>query len=76
MSLYECIKCWEYPCTCGYEYKKRYNNPEEMANYIISILGYRSQEEVNTIIQILNEKINEYDFSEEHVVKRKTKINR
>ena len=45
-----------------------------MANYIIRILGYRSQEEINTIIQILNEKINEYDFSEEHVVKRKTKI--
>lgn len=35
MSLYECIKCWEYPCTCGYEYKKRYNNPEEMVIFLV-----------------------------------------
>lgn len=61
MSLFSCEKCWERPCCCGYEYKNdpRYSSPESMANYIVGILGYRSKEELQIILQILNEQIEE-----------------
>ena len=22
MSMSDCVKCWDTPCTCGYEYRK------------------------------------------------------
>lgn len=73
MSLYDCLKCWEVPCVCGYEYKQRYNSPEEMANFIVGILGYRSQEEINTIIQLLNAKVQDAVFTENEPVQVKNK---
>ncbi|MBQ7137032.1 MAG: hypothetical protein IJO43_03565 [Bacilli bacterium] len=59
MALTDCEKCWETPCVCGYEYKNnsRYSSPENMADYVIGILGYRSKEELQVILQILNEKV-------------------
>ena len=73
MSLYDCLKCWEVPCVCGYEYKQRYNSPEERAIFIGGILGYRSQEEVNMIIQLLNAKVQDAVFTENEPVHVKNK---
>lgn len=73
MSLYGCLKCEEVPCECGYDYKRRYNSPEEMANFLVKILGYRSQEEVNMIIQLLNAKVQDAVFTENEPVQVKNK---
>ena len=61
MALSDCMKCWETPCVCGYDFKNnpRYSSPESMANYIVDILGYRSKSELTSILKILNDKIPE-----------------
>ena len=73
MSLYGCLKCEEVSGECGYDYKRRYNSPEEMANFLVKILGYRSQEEVNMIIQLLNAKVQDAVFTENEPVQVKNK---
>ena len=49
MAMSDCMKCWDTPCTCGYEYKDM--NKESMAEMLIGILGYRDVEDK---IEILN----------------------
>lgn len=48
MSLSDCEKCWNTPCTCGYEYKK-YSTKRllELKNVIDKELDYRVKQ-VNT----------------------------
>lgn len=59
MALSNCEKCWDTPCTCGYGYKSHptYSDPQNMASFIDDILGYRTKEELEIILQLLNEKI-------------------
>ena len=33
MAMSDCIKCWDTPCTCGYEWKK-YNTIEQLEEHI------------------------------------------
>ena len=78
MAMSDCEKCWETPCCCGYDYKNhpRYGPTEGMANYIVGILGYRTKEELEIILQLLNEKILnkivQFDKNEQTRRKQKT----
>ena len=49
MAMSDCIKCWDTPCACGYEYKDM--SKESMAEILIGMLGYRDVEDK---IEILN----------------------
>ena len=52
MSMYDCPKCWETPCVCGYEYR---NWTKE-----------RIQQQIKMLQKVLNEKSNikeDDDFS-------------
>lgn len=59
MAMSDCRKCWETPCCCGYyhKYHHTYGTTEGTENYITGILDYRTKEELETILQLLNEKI-------------------
>ncbi len=35
MSLSDCVKCWDTPCTCGHEY--RHWTPDELKNQILML---------------------------------------
>lgn len=38
MSLSDCIKCWDAPCTCGYEYRKMNRDARiKLASVILGI---------------------------------------
>lgn len=36
MSLKDCPKCWDHPCTCGYEYPDL--NPDDVRDNIDKVL--------------------------------------
>ena len=48
MSLSDCMKCWDTPCSCGWEYRK-YTNAQ-LSSHIASITQYRSKKEAKAII--------------------------
>ena len=54
MSLSDCPKCWDTPCTCGYEYKDW--RIELIAHMINGILDYQDNRERRKNI------INEIEF--------------
>ena len=38
MSLSDCVKCWDTPCTCGYEFRKLTRSARiKMASVILGI---------------------------------------
>lgn len=43
MSLSDCPKCWDTPCSCGWEY--RYRSNDKLVEFIINILSYKSEED-------------------------------
>lgn len=49
MSLSDCSKCWDTPCTCGWGYKEY--SKERLANFIARITQYRSKEEAKAILE-------------------------
>lgn len=52
MSLSDCIKCFETPCKCGFEYKDL--SKEQIIEFIGDILSYKTKEESKEIsIQVL-----------------------
>lgn len=51
--MFNCEKCYENPCVCGYEYKNKSN--KEMANFIHGILKYHDEKEVLTLISKMTE---------------------
>lgn len=53
--LSDCSKCWNTPCTCGYDYRKI--QPEQMEKFIADIMQYRSKEEALTILDRASQKI-------------------
>lgn len=55
MSLSDCIKCWNTPCTCGYGYKEF--SQSALANHIASITQYRTKDEAKEIISSAIEEV-------------------
>jgi len=50
MAMTDCIKCWDTPCTCGYDYR---DYPiKKAANLIAVVLKYRSKEDQKEILKI------------------------
>jgi hypothetical protein len=49
MSLTDCVKCWDTPCGCGYEYRKW--PVKAMCEHIASITQYRTKEEAKKILE-------------------------
>lgn len=39
MALSDCEKCWDTPCTCGWEYRNY--SDEAFAKFIADILSYK-----------------------------------
>ncbi len=38
MSMSDCIKCWDTPCTCGYEYRNwPYQKRVEFAKIVLGV---------------------------------------
>ncbi len=48
MGISDCVKCWNTPCTCGWDYKDIPS--ENMADFITDICRYRSKEEAKLIL--------------------------
>ncbi len=48
MSMSDCLKCWDTPCRCGWDYKDY--TAEQLSNHIAAITQYRSKEEAKAII--------------------------
>jgi hypothetical protein len=59
MSLSDCIKCWNTPCTCGWEY--RFYSFTVITKYIASTLRYRTKEEAIKVLESAIEMIKERD---------------
>jgi len=55
MSLSDCIKCWNTPCTCGYEYQEY--GVENLSEYILNMMNYYTDEQKLEIIKNIKEKI-------------------
>ena len=66
----DCLKCWDSPCSCGYEYRDM--TEEHMAEKIVDILGYRNKESLETILQLLNQMIPEKIEKIDNLEKRKS----
>ena len=45
----DCLKCWDTPCNCGYDYRDY--NVEYFSKFIVDILSYKTPEERMQILQ-------------------------
>lgn len=54
---FACDKCWDDPCTCGWEYRN--NPPKQMVEFIRSTLQYRTKEEARLILRMAIEQIDD-----------------
>jgi hypothetical protein len=55
MALSDCHKCWDTPCSCGYDYKDY--TPEQLAAHIARICQYRSKDEALKILSSAVDKV-------------------
>lgn len=49
MSMSDCPKCWDTPCTCGWEYKDW--NVAEIIDLFENIMKYHDREEIIEILE-------------------------
>lgn len=49
MSLSDCPRCWDTPCTCGYEYRNY--TEDEAVKFVLECLIYKGKEKGKEIIQ-------------------------
>ena len=54
MSLSDCIKCWETPCTCGWDFRKKPD--ENIKSLIEGIIKYRKGNTIKILKKILAKK--------------------
>ena len=57
MSLSDCIKCWNTPCTCGYEYQNY--GVQNLSETIFNMINYYTSEQKLQIIKEVEKKIKE-----------------
>lgn len=50
MALSDCIKCWQTPCCCGYEFRNY--SKTTMVAFINSTLYYKEKEEQIAILKM------------------------
>ena len=55
MSLSNCIKCWDTPCTCGYTYKEY--SRKRLKEVVLSIFNYREIKESKEILEEILEEL-------------------
>lgn len=55
--LSDCDKCWDTPCTCGWEYRDY--GIEHLSKFIYKIMSYYSNGEKEQIIKIVSKKVEE-----------------
>ena len=48
VSLSDCIKCWETPCRCGYEYKDW--SEKDMVKFLYDITSHFDRKEIFKIL--------------------------
>lgn len=56
MSMSDCEKCWETPCTCGFSYRDW--KVISIVSLFVAILSWRSKEEETLILEKVNYIIN------------------
>jgi len=49
MSLHNCIKCWQTPCECGYDWKDY--NLDQLAEYIATTVKYKTKQEALEVMK-------------------------
>ena len=54
MSMSDCPRCWDTPCTCGYDYKDY--GVEKMARFMNDIIGYYTRSQIDEIVRFLIKK--------------------
>jgi hypothetical protein len=55
MAMSDCEKCWNTPCECGWEFRNM--TSEQLSDFIVSTLKYKNQEEVGTVLFLIQEKL-------------------
>ena len=50
MGISDCLKCWDTPCSCGWEYKSWHK--KGFSEFIADITSYRSKKEAKEILNI------------------------
>jgi len=64
MSLWDCPKCWEIPCSCGYEYKDW--DDERLIEFLTNVLSYKNKFDA---LRLLGEAFNKMQEREEDAKK-------
>lgn len=55
MALSDCPKCWDTPCSCGYEYRNY--SKEYMIEFICNFLSYHSKKDAIDVLKEAEQKI-------------------
>jgi hypothetical protein len=58
MAMSDCIKCWETPCSCGFEYSKEYKyrqSYESRKNLVLAIVRNMDNDEKVKIFEELKQ---------------------
>ncbi len=76
MSLSDCEKCWNTPCTCGWDYKDMPS--KSLSEFIVKITQRRPKEEARSIIQQAKEILDSSDgtWDSEEYIEFKPKVDR
>lgn len=57
MALSDCERCWETPCSCGYEY--RHWSSENLIDFVASVISYKPLAEQKKILEEAAKKLKE-----------------
>ena len=61
--LSDCLKCWDTPCTCGWDYKNY--TIESLSNHLANITQYRDKKDALKALELAINKVqNNTKFNE------------